>query len=86
MNAADRVSATINAIRRDAGNPMEECPSCCRAATAPYRRIVRGKIVEGCIDAFHHGHLPATTNTAAWHNRQIARKLRAETLATLRAI
>lgn len=84
-NNDSKVSARINSIRRNAGNPGTQCPSCGRAADAPYRCVVDGAIVEGCIDAFHHGHLPAANDTA-WHNRPIARKWRAETLADLLAI
>jgi hypothetical protein len=84
MNAT-KISAAINRIRAAAGNPMKECPCCGRAASAPYRRIVRGTIVEGCVDAFHGAALPAQSNTAAWHNRASAQQLRRNELAFLRA-
>lgn len=89
MNAASndsQVSARINSIRRNAGNPGTQCPSCGRAADAPARRVVKGEIVEGCVAAFHHGHLPAGSDTAAWHNRPAGRQVRAETLAFLLAV
>lgn len=72
-----KVEEKINTIRKNAGNPMVRCPICLGSEWAPYIRIVNGKIVEGCIDAFH---LKAGScgpgNYADWYWRPIARKLR----------
>lgn len=67
-------------------DPSATCTTCGRALNAPYRRIVAGAIVEGCVDDAHTGHLPATTNTAAWHDRAEARKIRADTAASRKAL
>lgn len=76
------VSARTNQIMREAGNPMERCPTCCRAAAEPYRRERAGFVVEGCIAAFHAGHLVSLADQQ-WHGRPEGRQLRAETLAFL---
>lgn len=76
-----QISAAINTIRREAGNPLDVCPTCSRAADSPARRLVDSEIVEGCVDAFHHGHL--TGAGLAWHNRPYAQQLRAQTLAAM---
>ncbi len=60
------------------------CPTCVRPVGAPYRRSVNGKVVEGCIDECHTGHLYGTS--LEWHNRPVAKKLRAETKKRLREI
>lgn len=53
------------------------CQNCgCNAGT-PYRRSVGGKIIEGCISAFHTGHIhPSDTASLAWHNRETAQAWR----------
>ncbi len=79
---ASNTAAKINAIRAAAGNPMVQCPTCTHAALAPYIRSVGGKVVEGCIDAFHNA---ASIGPAAraWHDRPEAREIRRNTLAAL---
>lgn len=80
-----KTAAKINAIRAAHGNPMLVCCLCGRAAANPYRRYdARGKVTEGCVDAFHHGHLIG--ESAAWHTRPVAAQLRRETLADLEAL
>lgn len=76
-NSSDTVSAKINSLRQGAGNPGHSCPLCGNAAAAPFRRLVDGVVVAGCIDAFH------TDHADAWHNRPVARQLRLEVLAGL---
>ena len=76
-----RACAKINAIRLRAGNPGTSCPSCGHSAYAPYSRSFEGKRIEGCIDAFHHGHTPP--GYSEWYGRQTARELRRETLRML---
>ena len=57
------------------------CTICGKPAGSPYRRHdSEGKIFEGCVDGFHSGHLPIPSNTAAWHNRSSAKKLRLDSL------
>lgn len=52
------------------------CSTCTRPVESPYRRIVDGHIVEGCIDACHGEHLTPTTNSYAWHFRRAAKAFR----------
>ena len=79
------VSQKIMKIRKSAGNIGTTCPICCRSVDDPYRRIVEGTIVEGCVDASHTDHINrlGPCNTAAWHNRPVAKKLRKDTLLYL---
>lgn len=53
------------------------CTTCNRPANAPARRIVDGRIVEGCVDAAHTGHLIVPSDSAEWHNRPEAKAIRA---------
>lgn len=54
------------------------CAVCSNLPHAPYRRSVDGEIVEGCISAFHTGHIKAGTPDEAWHNRDTAKAWRAK--------
>ncbi len=83
MSRDQKQSAKINAIRKAAGNLMKSCPTCGKSELQPYRRIVAGKVTEGCVDAFHAvvGLYPSTS--AEWHNRPYAVKLRANVLRGL---
>jgi hypothetical protein len=76
-------SSKINAIRKAAGNPMTQCPTCTRSAEAPYRHHEDGKVKAGCIDSFHTGHLYGAS--LEWHNRPCAQEWRAQELAQLQA-
>lgn len=77
------VSLRINAIRAVARKVSSvelrthSCPTCGRAANAPYRRTVAGEVTEGCIDSHH------TSHADAWHVRPSAAAHRADTLASL---
>lgn len=54
------------------------CPTCCRPAGAPFRVFDdRGRVVSGCVDHFHGGHLVTPSASAGWHGRPEARKIRA---------
>lgn len=54
------------------------CPTCCRAAGAPFRVLdAQGSVVHGCVDEFHTDHLASISASQRWHNRPEARKLRA---------
>lgn len=57
-------------------NGQTLCGTCCRPVVSPARRIVDGKIVEGCVSEAHTGQLPAMSETARWHNRPEAKKIR----------
>lgn len=46
------------------------CATCTRPLDAPYRRIVAGRIAEGCISRAHDGKLYG--ESLAWHNRPAA--------------
>lgn len=41
------------------------CSTCGKDAQRPYRIIIEGKIVEGCIDKCHDEHLVKISNS--WH-------------------
>ncbi len=59
------------------------CSTCSRPVDAPWRlRSFDGRLVEGCVDAAHDGHLSG--ENAAWHNRPEARRLRANVTRRLR--
>lgn len=68
-------------IRR--ANPSEYtpnaiCGTCGRRANDPFRSYDQnGKIVHGCIDDTHTGHLVTPSASSAWHNRPEAKKHRA---------
>ena len=61
------------------------CVTCTRPVESPYRRHdARGHVIEGCIDESHTGHLYG--ESLRWHNRPVAKKLRADTKARIREI
>jgi hypothetical protein len=62
-----KTSAKILAIRAAAGNPCTVCPTCGRGQAAPHRRILEGRIYEGCVDACHTGHLIG--GSLEWHQQ-----------------
>lgn len=83
------VSKKINAIREKAlkklGATMDYCPTCVQPADAPYRRLSpRGTYTEGCVDAYHHGHLYG--GSLEWHMRPGAQRIRARELESLLAV
>jgi hypothetical protein len=81
-NTIATVDARINAIRAKHGNDGAACCTCGRPAINPYRRILNGRVVEGCVDAAHGPHLYAG-NGLAWHLRPEAVQLRRNELAAL---
>ncbi len=73
MTAQDRrVSKQINDLRRAAGHPMTECPTCGRSADNPYRRYHRDKLIQGCVDAYHTDALPKPSISNSWHESHSA--------------
>lgn len=85
-------SGKINAIRNAAlaslgAAPHANCPTCTRIASAPYRRHdERGKVTEGCIDAFHTDALSGIIGeSTAWHFRAEAVAIRRAELKALEA-
>lgn len=60
-------------------NPTgDTCNTCGRAAGSPYRIFdARGKVIAGCVDDFHTGHLVTPSESSFWHNRPEAKKIRA---------
>lgn len=79
-------SAKLVAFRAKYGGDAESCPTCTRAPTRPFRRIVDGKIVEGCVDACHTGQFTGLSSSNAWHTRPEARILRKETFDHLKTL
>lgn len=58
------------------------CPTCTRIAAAPFRATdASGKIVNGCVDHFHTGHLVTPSASATWHSRPEAKRIRAKSKA-----
>ena len=62
------------------------CNSCCRSVYSPFRVYEGSKIVSGCVDAAHDGHLVTPSESAFWHNRPEAKKIRAAAKARLKAL
>jgi hypothetical protein len=60
-----------------ATNSSLRCPTCGRPPANPFRiRSSRdGRIIAGCVDAFHGGHLDG--DSLAWHETSLARHWRA---------
>lgn len=83
-SVSDRVSDEIMKIRLANGGSDQTCPTCGRSAFAPYRRIVDGRIVEGCVDAIHSDHVTPISNSGHWHNRKEAKEIRRAELTHLR--
>jgi hypothetical protein len=55
----------------------EFCPTCGRHPWAPFRSYLDNKIVDGCVDSFHSGHLVSPSQSSAWHLRREAAQIRA---------
>jgi hypothetical protein len=64
----DTVSNKINAILTKAGWDGKSCGTCGKAVASPYRQYDRisGKIMYGCVDPAHSGHLYG--ESLRWHN------------------
>ena len=62
------------------------CNTCGRPALAPFRRYAEGKIVAGCVDDFHTGHLVTPSASSFWHNRLEAKKMRQAQAAKQKAL
>lgn len=77
------VSERIMAIRIAAGGSADVCCTCGHRAEAPYRRIIGGRIHEGCVDAIHTGRLVSISGSNDWQNRKEAEKIRRATLDSL---
>ena len=84
----DPTSAKILTIRFKAGNTFEKCPTCNKSSDAPYREHARpdgsvpgGRVVAGCIDPIHTGHL--YDESLRWHERKEAKELRSKELKHL---
>jgi len=56
---------------------QQTCNTCGRQAWSPYRVYdERGKVLQGCVDEFHSGHLVTPSESSHWHNRKEAKKIR----------
>ena len=54
------------------------CNTCTRSDHSPYRVYdTRGKVVAGCVDACHTGRLMTPSESANWHHRPDAKRIRA---------
>lgn len=66
-----------NETKTTADTETVTCAHCCCPAGKPFRRVFNGKIIEGCISAFHTGHIhPSNEASLAWHNRESAQAWR----------
>jgi hypothetical protein len=55
----------------------ETCQTCFKSAGAPFRVYdVSGRVVEGCVDSFHDGHLIPISESNRWHWRPSAKAIR----------
>lgn len=88
--AADKIAAwhrSMGGNSRVVRSHMDKdarCTTCARSAGDPYRRRVGGKIVEGCIDDAHTGHLYG--ESLRWHMRPEAKSYRASAKSRLREL
>jgi hypothetical protein len=55
-----------------------QCPTCARAPGSPYRVYDCGRVARGCVDHFHTGHLVTPSESARWHARADAVRIRKE--------
>lgn len=58
---------------------MNLCPTCNKPADKPYRNVVDGHIVGGCIDNFHSGAYLSEADWE-WHTRDSAMAWRTDIL------
>ena len=42
------------------------CTTCNKPYASPYRQIIDGKIINGCVDKCHDAHLVRPSNSAQW--------------------
>lgn len=83
IQAADYLLSKIGGGKRKrnaerAYTPNAICNTCGRKANDPFRSHDQsGKIVHGCIDDIHTGHLVTPSASSAWHNRPAAKQHRA---------
>lgn len=64
-----------------------QCSTCGRGKYDPYRQYdEHGKVVFGCIDEFHVGHLVPISESNSWHMRKEAKKMRDESMKRLYAL
>jgi hypothetical protein len=56
----------------------EQCPACFQAKDKPARQFdgENLKVITGCVDNFHTGHLIIPSESARWHYRKVAVKIR----------
>lgn len=54
------------------------CNTCGNSKYAPFRSYnEEDRIVMGCVDGFHTGHLVTPSQSSSWHVRPEAKKIRA---------
>lgn len=57
----------------------QTCPTCGNSIYSPFRIYDKhGKVVQGCVDESHTGHLVTPSESARFHNRPEAKKIRAQ--------
>jgi hypothetical protein len=58
---------------------MKTCQTCNRPACNPFRIYDKqSKVIMGCVDDFHTGHLVSPSASSFWHYRPEAKKIRQE--------
>lgn len=83
LTVADKINAARNAALASLGAaPHSKCPTCGGADGAPFRvyggSAERHRVISGCVDSFHHGHLVTPSESAMWHYRPGAEAIRRE--------
>ncbi len=64
--------------RRREIDARPHCYTCGRPKGSPFRVYdARGRVVMGCVDAAHDGHLAPISESERWHERKEAREIRA---------
>ncbi len=54
-----------------------ECPSCTHPFHSPFRQYdSEGKVLMGCVDECHTGHLTSLSESQRWHQRPEAKAIR----------
>jgi len=70
-----------------AGIEKTYCPTCTQNQCSPFRSYDEcGRIVAGCIDNFHTGHLTPISASNDWHNRPEAKRYRMAVKSHLKAV
>lgn len=69
--------AVAEAIASQVEMKLARCLTCGKPVSNPYRVFdERGKVLAGCVDSAHDGQLVVPSESASWHNRTEAKRIR----------